>query len=165
MCTLFTKKSQHVSANCPISPPLLAIQAARGHPNQSLPSLTVILQGGNSGLSAGPVFRMMACPEHCAFCAHMEPFMSHETDSGRENGRLGPGRLHSRDLWAGGALVCNWEHQATCASAPSGCPPKRSRKLPPQGDCGILADRGCTRPLRMRGAVRSRKHHIHTPLH
>ena len=37
MCTLLTKKSLHVSANCPISPPLLAIQAARGHPNQSLP--------------------------------------------------------------------------------------------------------------------------------
>jgi hypothetical protein len=53
-----------------------------GPPIRLFSSLTVILQGGNSGLSAGPVFRMMACPEHST--------LSHETDSGRENGRLGP---------------------------------------------------------------------------
>ena len=33
----------------------------------------MILEGGKSGLSAGPVFRVMACPEHRAFRAHMEP--------------------------------------------------------------------------------------------
>ena len=57
----------------PYFPPLLTIQAARGPPNQAFPSLTVILQGGKSGLSAGPVFRVMACSEHRAFRAHMEP--------------------------------------------------------------------------------------------
>ena len=34
MCTLFTQKSQNVSANCPISPSLLAIQAATGPSSQ-----------------------------------------------------------------------------------------------------------------------------------
>jgi hypothetical protein len=68
----------------PYGPPLLAIQAAKGPPNQAFPSLTVILQGGKSGLSAGPVFREMACPEHSAFRAHMEPILSHETNSGRK---------------------------------------------------------------------------------
>ena len=117
LCAHFLPKSLYTSQQtAPSAHHCWPSRQPEGPPIRLFSSLTVILQGGNSGLSAGPVFRMMACPEHCAFCAHMEPFMSHETDSGRENGRLGPGRLHSRDPWAGGALVCNWEHQATCAS-------------------------------------------------
>jgi hypothetical protein len=73
--SVFTKNSEHVSANCPYCLPLLTIQAARGSPNQAFSSLTVILQGGESGLSAGPVFWVMACTEHRDICAsaHMEP--------------------------------------------------------------------------------------------
>jgi hypothetical protein len=74
LCAHFSSKSLNTSQQtAPYGPPLLAIQAARGPPNQAFPSLTVILQGGYSGLSAGPVFRVMACPEHHAFRAHMEP--------------------------------------------------------------------------------------------
>ena len=123
LCAHFSSKSLDTpQQTAPYGPPLLAIQAARGPPNQAFPSLTVILQGGKSGLSAGPVFRVMACPEHSAFRAHMEPILSHETDSGRENVRLGPGNwpaalTRPMRRWGDRWFVIR-EHSATCVSAP-----------------------------------------------
>jgi hypothetical protein len=63
---------------------------------------TLIKQGGKSGLSAGPVFREMACPEHSAFRAHMEPIISHETNSGRDNVRQEATCGHR--VWTNGVL-------------------------------------------------------------
>jgi hypothetical protein len=42
-------------------PPLLVIQAAGGQPIQPTSTFTVILQGGQSGFSAGYAFRVMTC--------------------------------------------------------------------------------------------------------
>jgi hypothetical protein len=111
-------------ANCPLRPTTAGHPDSQRTPNQALPSLTIIVQGVESGLSAGPVFRVMACREHRAFCAHMEPITSHETDSGRENVSLGPGNgpaAITRPMGRkGDRWFENWEHSATCVSTPSG---------------------------------------------
>ena len=123
LCALLRRSLATLSQQtAPYGPPLLTIQTARGPPNQAFASLTVILQGGDGGLSAGPVFRVMACPERRAFCAHMEPITSYETDPGREIVRLWPGNglaalTRPMGRWEDHWFVI-WEHSATCVSAP-----------------------------------------------